>query len=219
MLVLVTLFAITFSLVWLYFKKKHSYFDEHGIPSEPGYLPFGSKIIWKMLRGEGSILQVAEDLYDNFPNHKAFGYYRPMGEPVLVIKDLEIAKRIMIKDFDHFTDRAFLNLHPDANKYLSKMLAALKGEEWKSNRQMISPLFTAQKLKTMVPWIHKMADELTIYLEEQGDIDSKESFGKFTMELLGNLGVGVRPNVIQTEENVFYDQVRFCYLHVKNKFG
>ena len=56
----------------------------------PGYLPFGSKIIWKVLGGQQNIFQVAEDLYDDFPGAKAFGYYRPFGKPVLVIKDLEL---------------------------------------------------------------------------------------------------------------------------------
>ena len=172
---------------------------------------------------------MAEDLYDDFPGAKAFGYYRPFGKPVLVMKDLElgiqlctvkfefevvyqsllpfIAKRIMIKDFEHFMDRSFMEIHPETNKYLQD-ISILKGEKWRSARELMTPLFTAQKLKTMLPWMHKMGEEFRIYLyAHKGDIDCKESFGKFTMELLGSLGVGVKPNVISEEENLFYDQV------------
>ena len=119
---------------------------------------------------------------------------------------------MMVKDFEYFTDRSFMEIHPETNKYLQG-LAILKGEEWRSERQLMTPLFTAQKLKTMLPWMHQMGDEFTNYLNNhKGDIDCKESFGKFTMELLGSLGVGVKPNVISEEENLFYDQV--CVLEL-----
>ena len=180
------------TLLWLHYRKKHNYFKDHGILYSPGYLPFGSKLVWKVLGGEQQILQVAEDLYDVFPGAKAFGYYRPFVKPVLVIKDLELgirlwtvkfefevlyqsllpftAKRIMIKDFDHFMDRSFMEIHPETNKYLQD-ISILKGEKWRSARQLMTPLFTAQKLKTMLPWMHKMGEEFRIYLDaHKGDL-------------------------------------------------
>ena len=91
------------TLIWLHYRKKHNYFKDHGIPYSPGYLPFGSRIIWKVLGGQQNIFQVAEDLYDDFPGAKAFGYYRPFGKPVLVIKDLELGT-----NFDFYSTKNYL---------------------------------------------------------------------------------------------------------------
>ena len=142
-----TLFLITIVLLYLYVRKRHNYFAEHGIPSSPGIFPLGKKalaffrmfentnwiwilgssIIWKCFTGKVSILQVADDLFGEFPKTKAFGYYKAFGEPVLALKDLELAKRIMVRDFEHFIDRNFLNIHPGANKYTGLFLANIKG--------------------------------------------------------------------------------------------
>ena len=82
-------------LLLLYFRKKHNYFKDAGIPHAPGYFPFGSSLVWKCFSGKESLLQVADDYFDQFPETKAFGFYKPFGVPVLAIKDLELARKIM----------------------------------------------------------------------------------------------------------------------------
>ena len=99
-------------LLALYFRKKHDYFKNVGIPYAPGYFPFGSSLVWKCFSGQESLLQVADSYFDQFPNTKLFGFYKPLGEPVIAIKDLDLAKRIMITDFEHFVDRNFLKPNP-----------------------------------------------------------------------------------------------------------
>ena len=126
---LATLLALAVIFVSaLYFRRRHQYFEDHNIPHVPGYFPFGSLIVWKCFIGKQSPLQVGHNLFDQFPNAKAFGYYKPFGAPVLVIKDLELAKKVMIKHFDHFVDRNFLKPNPKGNLHASLMLVNLKGE-------------------------------------------------------------------------------------------
>ena len=55
------------------------------------------------------------------------GYYGSFGDPILLITDLELAKRVAIKDFDHFTDRREIKMEPETNKYMLNMLTSLKG--------------------------------------------------------------------------------------------
>ena len=138
MFVLTTLICFFTTLVFLYFRKKHNYFSHHKIASAPGYFPLGSKIIWKCFTGQQSILQVPDDLCDDFPKTiKAFGYYKAFGEPVLVLKDLELAKRIMVQNFDHFIDRSFLTIHPDANAYSSLFLTNIQGTVFENHRKSL----------------------------------------------------------------------------------
>ena len=207
-----TLLLIISLLTFLYVKKKHQYFSDKGIPSASGYFPLGSSIIWKCFTGQQSILQVAEDLNDDFPKSKAFGFYKAFGEPVLVLKDLELARRIMVKDFEHFIDRSFLNIHPEANKYTGLFLVNIKGEHWRSIRNLLTPMFTSSKLKSIMPLLHTNAENLTQYLEEKAkstdpNIDCKDTFQRLTIENLGNLGCGFQANVLNgDEDNIFYKQ-------------
>ena len=58
----------------------------------------------------------------------------------------------MIKDFDHFKNRAFvkpenLNMDVVSNKLFGKFLTVLQDEKWKSMRNMLTPIFTSGKIK------------------------------------------------------------------------
>ena len=84
------------------------------------------------------------------------GQYGPFGSKTLVIRDLEIAKHVLVKDFDHFVDRRSFDLSKKANKYFLGMLLIMTGEKWKTMRGILSPVFTSGKLKSMMPVIHKV---------------------------------------------------------------
>ena len=112
---------------YLYFSKKFSYFRNHGIPQEPGYFPFGSSNNWKIMSGKLAFSQITDELYEKYKHLKCVGYYVNFGEPVLLVNDLELAKKIMIKDFDHFSDRRKMRMDEDSNKYFANMVLTLEG--------------------------------------------------------------------------------------------
>jgi cytochrome P450 len=91
------------------------------------------------------------------------GHYGPLGTKSLVVRDIEIAKHILVKDFDHFVDRRPIELNHKTNKYFLGMLVMMSGEKWKIMRGIVSPVFTSGKLKSMMPIIHKV-NEANIYV-------------------------------------------------------
>lgn len=202
-----TLVIICFIVSLLLIHRRHAYFKEHGIDYAPGIFPLGSHLVWKVFMGQESFLQLADAYYNQFENSKAFGFYKPLGEPVLVIKDMELAKKIMITDFDHFVDRNFFKSNPKSNLHESMMLLALKGENWKKSRNLLTPMFSSRKLKATMPLMHQCAQDLSKYLEDCTEIDCKEVFQRFTVEILGTLGCGVKPNVLRDVKNDFYKHV------------
>ncbi|KAB7505718.1 Cytochrome P450 9e2, partial [Armadillidium nasatum] len=56
------------------------------------------------LRATVSLAEFDQNLYKNYKGHKLCGYYE-FTKPVLMIGDPQLLKNVMIKDFDHFTDR------------------------------------------------------------------------------------------------------------------
>ena len=97
----------------------------------------------------------------------------------LVINDLELAKRILIKDFDHFTDRTDLgNTNPvenECDRIFRQTFILQKGDSWKSQRRIMTPVFTTGKLKLMFPLLVKTAEQMEAYVEqvENTEVDVK----------------------------------------------
>ena len=92
---------------------------------------------------------------------KVFGAYGHVDrDEVLLINDIDIAKRILIKDFDHFVDRTDLGLKFDHSKIGDRIFANMfmfqKGDMWKTQRSLMSPVFTTGKLKLMYPLLLKV---------------------------------------------------------------
>ena len=138
---------------------KFGFFAARGVAEDPPSFPFGSEVQKKMLTGETAFVTGAEELY---AKHKAAGA-RMVGHyafdaPVLLLTDLELMKLVMVKNFDHFTDRRQLDLNMDVevNRMSMKMLTALSGEEWKLARSLLTPVFTSGKLKAMIPIMEKV---------------------------------------------------------------
>ena len=113
---------------YFYFSKKFSYFKNHGVPYEPGSFPLGSSNSWKVLSGQMSMLRSTDEIHVKYPNDKIVGYYAAMGEPVLLINDIDLGKRILVKDFDHFVDRRPIKADKEVNKYFVNMLTSLNGK-------------------------------------------------------------------------------------------
>ena len=92
---------------------------------------------------------------------KVFGAYGHVDrDEVLLINDIDIAKRMLIKDFDHFVDRTDLGLKFDHSKIGDRIFANMfmfqKGDMWKTQRSLMSPVFTTGKLKLMYPLLLKV---------------------------------------------------------------
>ena len=137
--------------------KKMSLFRNANVPEDPGYFPMGSSLNWKMFTQKIPFIAMTDKLYWSFRDKAFVGFYGVLGSsPRLLINDLELAKLILIKDFDHFVDRRQMGLSGEANKYLINFLTVLNGDKWKSMRSIVSPVFTSGKLKGFVPRIDKV---------------------------------------------------------------
>ena len=99
-----------------------------GIPVIKPYPYIGSFLRpWK-------VLCVADDIRHARTYGRVWGQYEGSW-PQVFIADIEMAKRIMIKDFDHFTDRPTLFDF----EYGRNQMDMLPAEQWKVLRSLVGP--------------------------------------------------------------------------------
>ena len=98
--------------------------------------------------------------------------------PMITVADPEMLKHILVKDFDKFRNR------PDVmrgNAPLDKGLFDARDEAWKKVRSILTPTFSAFKLKELVPLIDDAVDTLLQKLQMFAKIN-----GKFYVNLYSN---------------------------------
>jgi cytochrome P450 family 6 len=151
------------------------------------------------------IAQFFEEIYKKTKQEPLTGIYL-LHRPALVINDIELAKTILIRDFQYFHDRGALcdeELDP-----LSINLFLASGERWKSLRQKLTPLFSPTKLKGMFPIIDDCADILEKYIDDNNN-EGKHSFdicdllSRYTLTVISSIAFGVEHDSINEPHNIF----------------
>ena len=191
-------FVLLFLYVYRWVTGDWNEFKKRGIPYAEASFPYGSKNAKPALMGEVSFLETDKMLgRGDFRDTKIWGYYM-MGQPTLVINDEELAKHILIKDFDHFTDLRSYGYHSDSKDgmLMKYMYFNMKGDMWKKVRSMMSGVFTAGKLKQMTPFIVQCADNMEPHLHNLALNDAEFEAGEelasiFTIDSFASAGFGL----------------------------
>ena len=105
------LLGLLFAYLYWICTRRFDFFAKQGIPYEKPSFPFGSSNAKEVMMGRESFWRtdVALAESERFKDEKVFGYFM-MGQPTTIINDEELAKHILVKDFDHFTDLRYNTL-------------------------------------------------------------------------------------------------------------
>ncbi|XP_055691179.1 probable cytochrome P450 6d4 [Lutzomyia longipalpis] len=121
-----------------------------------------------------------------------------MTRPVLFIRDPELCRRILIKDFQYFHDRGiYSNAEADP---LSAHLVALNGESWKNLRNKLSPAFTTGKLRGMFESIAEANKNLETFLFKEAqlgnEVDMFDLMGRHMTNVIASAILGFEVDCI-----------------------
>jgi len=83
----------------------------------------------------------------------------------LLIRDVELVKNILVKDFQNFMDRLVL-VDEQFDPLFGKMATILKGQLWRHLRTNLTPVFTSRKMKVMFCLVDTCGKELADCLEK-----------------------------------------------------
>ncbi|PSN43540.1 hypothetical protein C0J52_03717 [Blattella germanica] len=152
--------------------------------------------------------------------HKFGGIFK-FRQPVLLLRDPEIMKTVLVKEFTSFQDNDF---HSNKNSYIrirrrvGSMLCRMAIESyifWKESRSKLTPAFTPVKLKPVFPIIQEVCSDLMEYLRENHKngrlTEAKELSTKFTADSVANCAYGLKQNSFQNPDSEFRKYGQFTY--------
>lgn len=118
--------------------------------------------------------------------------------PALVLRDPDLIKTILVKDFNTFYERyVHSNLKTDP---LSQNLFLLKGPGWRLLRVKLSPIFTSFRMKQMFPLVCTCAENLTKYIEQYSTtgtpLEMKEVAAKYATDVISTCAFGIQSNCL-----------------------
>ncbi|XP_061390044.1 cytochrome P450 3A18-like [Musca vetustissima] len=132
-----------------------------------------------------------------------------MRQPVLMIRDPELVKQILIKDFDHFVNRQVSSSGATENLF-SHSLFMMENDKWRDMRSTLSPAFTGSKMRQMFQLMVQTVDEAMAYLRSQQwsmdgiDVDMKDLTTRLTNDIIASTAFGLQVNSFRDKENEFY---------------
>ncbi|XP_053611724.1 cytochrome P450 6B6-like [Plodia interpunctella] len=196
--------VIVIYAVYLFGTSTYNYWLNKGIKHYKPIPFFGSN--FRVVSGKMSITEMFTEAYWKYPNEKAVGLYFEGQRPVLVVRDLEIVKRVLVTDFANFYSRG-LNIRKDAIEPMVKNLFFVDGDLWKLLRQRMTPAFTSGKLKAMFPLIVERAEKLQSRALSAAaankPIDARDLMARYTTDFIGACGFGLDADSLNDEDSAF----------------
>lgn len=189
-MIFVLLGAVFLWIFYKYWTSIYKHWEVRSIPFIPGSFPFGSMslvdLIWNF-QGYG-----LDKVYYKVPSPYV-GIYL-LRTPFLVIRDPDIIKLVLAKDFSHFRDRQGFNISKE--DVVSHHLFNLEGDRWKAVRVKLSPTFSSGKLKAMFPLFLSCAEALNSLLLSQVDtvVNMKDVVARFTTDTICSSALGIESN-------------------------
>ncbi|CAL8086096.1 unnamed protein product [Orchesella dallaii] len=202
------LLGITACLIYKLFlakARKPKWWKEHGIPEIDPSPNFSSFLFEKKNPAE------KDDFVYKAMGTKSFCGVLESGQPVIFLKDLNLIKKVFIKDFDHFSERP--ELLPIANKSLifNKILGLLTGEQWKHVRTSLTPTFTTGKVRRMMEhfnsvgqeWFEMLSAKTTASPTGSAKVDITSCVNQYAVEVISKSVFGIQAGVMKDSNSLF----------------
>ncbi|KAG6443771.1 hypothetical protein O3G_MSEX003035 [Manduca sexta] len=186
--------------LYFYYTSTFDHFEKKGIPFMKPVILFGN--LGPRFKAKKSFHQYQLDIYQYFKGHPYGGIFEGR-KPVLYILDPDLLKAIVVRDFEHFTDRMILNSKEPV--YARRFLLNLKGSEWKGVRSTLTPAFSSARLRNMLPLIEQCSKQMVDFLRQYDsqEVEMKETMGHFTLEVIGACAFGIECDALNSERSHF----------------
>ncbi|XP_038211824.1 cytochrome P450 9e2-like isoform X1 [Zerene cesonia] len=201
--------GVILTIVYIYLRQIYSRFTANGVKQIDPVPLLGN--MWPIITRKHNFIYDLETYYKQFPNERFVGKFEFMNAAV-VVRDLDLIKKITIKDFEHFLDhRGFTD--EEVEPIFARNLFSLRGQEWKDMRSTMSPAFTSSKIRVMVPFIEEVGNQMIQALKKRIDesesgtieVDCKDLTTRVTNDVIATCAFGLKVNSHEVN-NEFYEK-------------
>lgn len=208
---IVLLFVSVYVLLYKYFARNFDYWKERKVPfitPTAFYGNFKEVSLFKVVAGEH-----LANLYNKMKGHQYFGIF-VFDKPVLVLRDPNLIKTILVKDFNYFADRTSNVIEKD-QPLVANMLFFSKNPAWKIMRTHLTPAFTSGKLKGMVPLMNEAGEDMKIYLNKHSTgtncLEAKEICAQYSTDVVASCAFGINAHSFDRKDPVFRKMGRMIF--------
>ncbi|XP_022230419.2 probable cytochrome P450 6a14 [Drosophila obscura] len=214
MLLTFTLLGVALALAYNFYRNTYSYWERKGVPSERPLPLLGN------VKGIGTkyhFRDINQRIYDKFKGCAPLAGMFTFFKRTALIIDLDLIKQVLIKDFNYFQDRGvFHNVRDDP---LTGHLLTLEGDEWRSMRQKLTPVFTSGKIKHMSGVVvevgHRLAEAMdkavSAAVVDDGDVEIKDICARFTTDVIGTCAFGLECHSLSDPNAEFRSKGRMIF--------
>jgi cytochrome P450 family 6 len=159
---LISVIAVVFFGLYFYVTRNFNFWQKLGIP----YVrpkPFVGNLMNCVLL-KTTIGEQLQRIYNEHRDKSYVGIFS-FDKFCLFIRDLELVKNILVKDFKTFMDRTVL-FEAKFDPLFGNTLPILKGQRWRHLRTKLTPMFTSRKMKMMFYLLDTSCKELVECLEK-----------------------------------------------------
>ncbi|XP_047000056.1 cytochrome P450 6k1-like [Schistocerca americana] len=183
---MLALLSTIFVIIYVTFKINYTYWKKKGLPYLEPSFPLGNAWDTTLMRkspGEGM-----RDMYFEGKGKSVVGIYT-INSPILIFRDPDLIKTIMVKDFNYFPDRGiYIDEETD---HLSAHLFFLGGTKWKSLRQKLTPTFTSGKMRAMFGIVQDCARVLSDVTPAGKVVEVRELIARYSTDVIASCAFGI----------------------------
>uniref|UniRef100_A0A1L8EGW7 Putative cytochrome p450 6g2 n=1 Tax=Haematobia irritans TaxID=7368 RepID=A0A1L8EGW7_HAEIR len=199
------IFLVTVSTVfWLWLRYRNQYWKRANIPYIKPHPLFGNFKEIALWQNDPCthFKKLYESIKDNVPCVGIYVFHRPG----LLVKDLNLIKNILIKDFNMFSNR-YSASDPHTDSIGANNLFFVKNPKWKEIRAKLTPVFTSGKIKQMFHLVEEIGRNLDKHLCSLTDVsrvhEVKEINALFTTDVIASIAFGVLANSLEDPKGEF----------------
>ena len=184
MILTIILLTITISLIIGYIwtlNSRYNYFKKRGLSGPPPTFFFGHyRILW-------SLPDLSKQLRRWTQQYGSIYGLFEGTRPLYIVSDVNFLNEVFVKQFDLFQSRSVPFLMKEVRDHQVHMFGA-SGQTWRRQRRVISPTFSAAKLRSMSPLVSHGIQSLMNKLkniEEKGEqFNIYDMYRRLTMDVI-----------------------------------
>ncbi|XP_049814799.1 cytochrome P450 6k1-like [Schistocerca nitens] len=178
--------STVFAVLYVTFKINYTYWKKKGLPYLEPSFPLGNGWNTTLMRkcpGEDM-----KDVYSETEGKDVVGIYS-LNNPLLVVRDPELIKTIIVKDFNYFPDRGIYV--DEETDHLTAHLFFLGGTKWKGLRQKLTPTFTSGKMRAMFGIVLDCARVLADVTPAGSVVEVRELIARYSTDVIASCAFGI----------------------------